>query len=146
MMGTRDWLKSRRRWDRRRATGTLGARSTGLLLPKLRPRRASVRFTRPVDCSVHVVQSHTLDTGVIPQKIHRHFYLPTPNRDGPFLHPPFQGGLGCKPGEDSQTRSGPESPTLPRAGEWNHGGVRREVSKKLSFSKLGESSPAPRAL
>jgi hypothetical protein len=26
-----------------------------------------------------------LDTGVIPQKIHRHFYLPTPNRDGPNL-------------------------------------------------------------
>jgi hypothetical protein len=58
--------------------------SNNAFLPKLRPRRASVRFTRPVDCSIHFVQSHTLDTGVIPQKIHRHFYLPTPNRDGPI--------------------------------------------------------------
>jgi hypothetical protein len=69
MMGTTDWLKSRRRWDRWRPTGTFGAQSTGLFLPKLRPRRASVRFTRPVECIVHFVQSHTLDTGVSPEKI-----------------------------------------------------------------------------
>ncbi len=45
------------------------------------PRRASVRFTRQVNCTAQDRPSVTLDTGAIPQKIQQHF-LPIHDKPG----------------------------------------------------------------
>jgi hypothetical protein len=66
-----------------------------------------------------------LDTGVIPQKIHRHFYLPPANRDGPDLSPFLSlSEILIPAGNISTKSSGAHNHLLPAfsADGWNFSG------------------------